>query len=254
MNAAGLEATAVYLPGWRGMKSSVEKLLKELKPHLTAAIRTAVYYLVDNSTFFARTEDGSTIPTRRCIDGAYHMDSELVVASKDINFQFLRVCMPLWDLASGRRMVVFSPSPRYVSASCCHIPNCTNHDFLEKMCRDQKDVRTHIKKFFFYVGMHNVIPFDPMVSMPPLTLGEIWDESNLIHPCPKVYRRIADGLKIVLGARMDKREASPPWPVPARGRDWSNSGQAPHSTQGCQDLRDVLSARGGGHRSFGGSH
>jgi hypothetical protein len=140
MNAAGLEATAVYLPGWRGMKSSLEKLVTELQPHLTAAIRTVGYYLMNNSTFFARIEDGSTIPTRRCIDGTYHMDRELVMASKDITFQFLRVCMPLWDLASGRRMVVFSPSPRYVSASCCHIPNRTIHDFLEKMCRDLEDV------------------------------------------------------------------------------------------------------------------
>ena len=81
-----------------------------------------VFQLLDNNMFFSRFEDGSLCPARRAIDGKYHMDGELVIASQESQFAILKLCGPLWEAAKGLRMVVVGPMSQYISSRCCRSP------------------------------------------------------------------------------------------------------------------------------------
>ena len=59
--------------------------------------------------FFSRFEDGSLCPARRATDGKYHVDGELVIASRESQFTILKLCGPLWEAAKGLRMIVVGP-------------------------------------------------------------------------------------------------------------------------------------------------
>ena len=68
-----------------------------------------VFQLLDNNMFFSRFEDGSLCPARRATDGKYHVDGELVIASRESQFAILKLCGPLWEAAKGLRMIVVGP-------------------------------------------------------------------------------------------------------------------------------------------------
>ena len=42
----------------------------------------------------------------KTVDSHYHVDGELVIASRDTQYSILKLCMPLWEAANGRHMVV----------------------------------------------------------------------------------------------------------------------------------------------------
>jgi hypothetical protein len=77
-----------------------------------------VLQLLDRSVFYALQEDGTNIPERN-LNGHYHVDVELVVADKRAQEKLLTLCKLLFETAAGRKLVVISPLPRYVTCPCC---------------------------------------------------------------------------------------------------------------------------------------
>ena len=137
----GIATRSIICNNWRATKKSVDELAGLVKEELAHNFHTAVIYqLLDNNIFFSKFEDGSLCPARKALDGHYHVDGELVVASRETMLSILKLCAPLFEAASGLHMVVVGPLPRYVKHSCCleedHITNRLNPDYYLKMKQD----------------------------------------------------------------------------------------------------------------------
>jgi hypothetical protein len=84
-----------------------------------------VLQLLDSGVYYALQEHGTNIPERN-LNGHYHVDGELVVADKRAQEKLVMLCKPLFETAAGRKLVVISPLPRYVTGPGCeeklHMP------------------------------------------------------------------------------------------------------------------------------------
>ena len=209
MAAKGATVTTVISPNWRVLKGSVDRLRALLEEEIQRSNPGCVIlHLLDNTVFFAKSEDGSMVPARRGSDGRYHVDGELAIASKDTLCTMFKTLLPIMELIKGRKRVVVLPMPRYVVASCCgdrdHIPNRAEAGFyrgiqegLATLCRTFRD-------FLFVSGMRDTVVFDPCITMRPLAASEIWGPDP-VHPRPEIYGMLADDLKKVIDARGVKR-------------------------------------------------
>ena len=212
----GVATGYVICKNWHATKKSVE----DLAAHVTGELAerhytTVVYQLLDNNVFFAQFEDGSLCPARKAPDGSYHLDCELVVASKDNQFAIMKLCGPLWEAAKGKNMVVVGPLPRFITAGCCedteHITNRTSPDFYNKMRMDLTAGFSTIKDFLFTSGLRHGRVMDPGRQLCRLTAAEIWG-SDPVHPKKEVYLKLADGVMEVdqhCGSRGGARRRSP---------------------------------------------
>ena len=63
-----------------------------------------VFQLLDNSLYMARTEEGGLIPARRELHGGYPVDSRLVLAPQELQYNYFVTLKPLLEAARmGRR-------------------------------------------------------------------------------------------------------------------------------------------------------
>jgi hypothetical protein len=206
-----LAAKLVHLGFWRVLPGNVEALCKKL-PEILEEFNptTIVLQLLDNSLFYALQEDGSLIPARRLGD-EYHMDGELVVGDKRTQQKVLDLCKLLFRSFAGRKLIVVTPLPRYVTSGCCldkdHIPNRDKPGFLEEQLRDLDCFKKGLKDVLFSGGNRNARLMDPWVGLRDLDLGEVWG-TDPVHPKPRCYNIMVDGVLITEAKIGGKRKAS----------------------------------------------
>ena len=198
LKAKGIPTGSILANGWRATKKSAEDMAAHVRAELAERYYSAVVFqLLDNNIFFSKFEDGSLCPSRRTSDGNYHVEGELVVASRESQFAILKMCTPLWEAAKGRHMVVVGPMPRYVTEGCCpdpdHVTNRTRPDFYTKMKDDLVSCGTAIKDFLFTSGLRNGRVMDPGRQLRGLDATEIWG-TDRVHPKREVYGLLANGV------------------------------------------------------------
>ena len=198
LQAKGIPTGSILANGWRATKKSAEDMAAHVRAELAERYYSAVVFqLLDNNIFFSKFEDGSLCPARKTSDGHYHVDGELVVASRESQFAILKICTPLWEAAKGRHMVVVGPMPRYVTEGCCPEPdqvtNRTRPEFYAKMKDDLVSCGTAIKDFLFTSGLRNGRVMDPGRQLRGLAAAEIWG-TDPVHPKKEIYGLMADGV------------------------------------------------------------
>ena len=93
LKTKGITTGTVFANNWRTTKKSVEDMAGYVRTALAEGSYSAVVFqLLDNNMFFSRFEDSSLCPARQAIDGKYHMDGELVIASRESQFAILKLC------------------------------------------------------------------------------------------------------------------------------------------------------------------
>jgi hypothetical protein len=156
-----------------------------------------VLYLMDNSVFFVRQEDGSRHLPVQTEDGNFHAVGELRVCSGDVQEEQFRTLKPIFDVIGERKCLWVAPIPRYVTRGCCedrtHVSNRTDRYYLEDMRLQLDGLRRHMKEFAYSSGMRNVKIYDPNSDLRDFTVKEIWGEDP-IHPTPLAMGRMADGI------------------------------------------------------------
>jgi len=81
----GHTGIVISMPSYAPKKGTVERATKELEEALQNTPKAAVIFqMLDNETYYVKTEDSALIPARRSPMGSYHLDSELVVAPKEL--------------------------------------------------------------------------------------------------------------------------------------------------------------------------
>ncbi len=145
----------------------------------------------------ARSEEGGDLPICRYPTGDFHIEGELVLASKERLFMYFKNCLPFFKLLEKLTVYFLSPLPRHLYVSCClrkdHAPNIKVDGFEEEMRKALQDCRNNYKDFVFTSGLWNVTVLNPGAEVPQE------DESGLqlwgpdpVHPLREGYERIVD--------------------------------------------------------------
>jgi hypothetical protein len=236
----------------------VEQLTKLVKNTITDQVQgTVVLQLLDNSTFYGKTQDRSWLPPTADNNGRYHMHGEIRVASKDTQMDHLRALHPLFDILKQHKILLVTPLQRYIVGSCCtdpgHSTNRAAPDFKKKMSENLDNMKRTLKDFVFREGNRSIKLLDPNVDLRGLEESDIWGVDP-VHPLAEVYDKIAEGV-VKLNAVLETKESAKrkrsdsiegqarPQLPPARGRGREPPGPGP-------SRGSAIRGRGGPHNHF----
>jgi hypothetical protein len=211
LNAQGFATTVVFSDGWRATSASVVSLQTKVKELLaTHNSEAVVLQLLDNSVFYGKTEEGALMPAMKGPDGKYHLQGDLVVTSKERQFEILNMIKPVLDMLKEQQVIFITPMPRYVVNGCCdergHVSNRFQRGFKDEIVAKLNEVKTNIKNFLFINHYRNVTALDPLVDMKNLAEGDIW-EDDPIHPKESFYEVLAKSVAVVGALAKRKRPA-----------------------------------------------
>ena len=136
------------------------------------------------------------MPVRRFNDGTYHVEGDLVLASKDRQFFTFKNVLPLLKILGGKNVIFVSPMPRFLYEPCCgdddHTTNRLDPEYEEEMRRSLNECRCNIKSFLFSNQVKTrVIDPSPVLPHHDADGEDIWG-GDPVHPLPQGYRAIVD--------------------------------------------------------------
>ena len=163
LERAGMSVTRAIIPGWRCVKSQVEKML-ELVQEKIAGIRgpcTVVIQMYDNSFFLAKPDEGGLIPAvRESEGGKYHVHGESIFIPKELQYSTFVLSKPILDAAALHQTILVSPLPRYLHEGCCqdpgHVANLSDDDYQSSLDEAVTGCRRNLKDFAFRHGLRNL--------------------------------------------------------------------------------------------------
>jgi hypothetical protein len=194
----GYEVVTCAVSGWRANKAASEEMAEQVQEALRGLCEDdiIVVHCCDNTEFMARTEEGGDLPIRN-ISGEYHVEGDLVLASKERLFMFFKNCLPFLTLLAGRLVIFLTPLPRYLYACCCiseeHAPNRVEPGFEADLRKALAECRDHYKNFLFTSGLRGFAVKNPGLCVPELDEegNRLWLEDP-VHSTASGYSRIVD--------------------------------------------------------------
>jgi hypothetical protein len=211
LDGMGYSTCLVSKPGWRIDRGSVEQLTKMVKNTISDQVPgTVILQLLDNSTFYAKAQDGSWLPPAADGNGRYHMPGEIRVAGRDTQVDHLRALHPLFKILKQHKILMVTPMQRYIVGSCCnnssHGTNRAAPEFKNKMLEDLDNMKQTVKDFVFREGNRSVKLLDPNVDMRGLEAADIWG-TDPVHPRAEIYTRIAKGV-VKMSTALETKESA----------------------------------------------
>jgi hypothetical protein len=96
----GHEVVICAASGWRPNKTAVEEMCEKAEEALKMITtnNVVVVHLFDNVSYMARSEEGGDLPIRRYVTGQFHVEGDLVLASKECLYMFFKNALPLLRL------------------------------------------------------------------------------------------------------------------------------------------------------------
>jgi hypothetical protein len=206
----GYTVLKVCTPGWRANKHPVLEIIPKVKEALATLSEKDVIIIecLDNTAYYARTEEGGDIPVRRWINKEFHVEGELTLATQERQAIMLENLEPLFALLRNRIVVFVTPMPRYLYVSCCdrtdHATNRTNEDFEEELRRSLGEFRLNTKKLLFLKN-HRFKILDPSPALPLVDKdGEnVWGQDP-VHPLKHGYELMVDLFEDEISALLSK--------------------------------------------------
>jgi hypothetical protein len=185
-----------------------------------------ILHCLDNVSYFSRTEDGGDVPIRRCDDGNFHVEGDLVLASIDRQLALFNTIEPILLLLAIYKLLLVTPMPRFLYEGCCplggHAPNRLEDGYEDSLRIGLRDYRVNIKNFAFMRNMRNIKVLDPspVLSLEDEDGEDIWG-MDPVHPLLHGYRLLCDlyesEFSSLLG-KNKKRSGGPLQPPPKRTR------------------------------------
>jgi hypothetical protein len=195
----GHEVVICAASGWRPNKTAVEEMCEKVEEALKMISPTdvVVVHLFDNVSYMARSEEGGDLPIRRYVTGQFHVEGDLVLASKERLFMFFKNALPLLRLLEAYKVIFLTPLPRYLLESCCeaedHAPNRYNENFEADLRSGLLAIRGHFKDFLFTSNLRGFKIVNPGLCVPTMDASgdPLWGEDP-IHPLYSGYEAIVD--------------------------------------------------------------
>ena len=195
LEEAGVKAGRITTRNWR----AADETVAVIEDHIIKGIQaedpeTVVYQLLDNLVFLGRKLDGTTELPKRSASGIYHVAGDLIVASKDVQYNLYKVIRPLLMAAGNRPLVIVTPFPRYTDSPCCedpsHITNFKSEGFAENIVRQLGELRSNFRSFLFTDRIRRASTVNPSPLMEDPLPGGNW--ADPVHPKPEIFARLAD--------------------------------------------------------------
>jgi hypothetical protein len=126
-----------------------------------------------------KTEEGGLIPPCKRSDGSYHIDGELEVVNREMQFGLFKQLMDELLDHKRNKMIFMAPLSMYLEEGCCgdedHVANRQHTDY-KKAGGPPPAVfaaRQNIKNFAFRQGIYQCVTVSAWVKV--RHLDEIWD-------------------------------------------------------------------------------
>jgi hypothetical protein len=222
------------VPGWRSTKEACGDLaqtLEELSGGEDADEYNVVYEMMDNTSFYASSEDEGITTIKKGADEKYHVPGKLAVAPRELALRFLANTVPAVLAGRADRKIFITPLPRYLFEACCGNADHCNTGHLEAFPKELLGGLAHYwrtaKEFFRCgqsreVGVEVINPTWLLAGEEKTTLVEQLDtlkdlqgpQGDPVHFSAEGYFKMGAGiLKIARGEkarinRKRKREES----------------------------------------------
>jgi hypothetical protein len=257
----GYEVIRICTPGWRANKHPVQTIIPQVKEAVQKLDKDdhVIIQCLDNTAYYSRTEEGGDIPVRRYIDGEFHVEGDLVLASKERQYLMFECILPLLQAVGIRNIILVTPGPRYLYESCCaleeHAPNRMDENFEETLRSSLRECRLNFKTFCF---THNikakVVDPSPVLTLMDEDGEDVWGVDP-VHPLLHGFRLLVDLLETEMEGQLNKNKrkaASQKQPSAKKPRvetprpSWVQHNPATAERREWNDKRGGRGGRGGG--------
>jgi uncharacterized membrane protein YgcG len=203
----GVIAHYIQVPSTRPNSVAIERAVEQLEkiefPDPDRSL--VVLFNLDCAAFFAVTEDGEVAPPKN-IDGHYHLDGEMAIATKDMFQKTLKVCAPLLKLKPNIKKLVLSPLPRYWLEKCCneesHVTNFGTEEYERNLFDGLSTLRRLTKDYLFLHHITNIKVINPFLVFADATgrttsteaieaVRSIWGDDP-VHPSLACLEKLSD--------------------------------------------------------------
>jgi len=190
----------VCKPGWRANKHPVTEIVSKVEETLAQLGEDDIVILecLDNTAYYrySRTEEGGDIPVRRYVNGEFHVEGDLALATRERQAIVLDNLEPLLHILRNRKVIIFTPMPRYLYESCCdredHAPNRNEDGFEDELRRNLGEFRMNFKKLLF-LRNYRFKEVDPSPALPLVDEdGAAVLGKDPVHPLERGYQLLAD--------------------------------------------------------------
>jgi hypothetical protein len=183
---------------WTISRASVEHLASHVRRVITQEDPDLViFFLNDNSTYYARGEDGSCNLPKKDQSGKFHIEGELVISSRDTQAAHFAAMRPLLEAVGKKKCLWVAPMPRYLLRGCCdnpsHITNRSTRYYKDEMDMQLDRYKWHMKEYIKATGKRNFKILDPNYDLRSMDEAEVWGDDP-VHPRERAYQKIADGV------------------------------------------------------------
>jgi hypothetical protein len=198
LQEAGHSVCLVCEAGWTVTRENCSKLAtticSKIKEEDPAVV---VLFLLDNSMFYTRVNDGGRALPKKLADGKFHVVGEMVVASRDIQTEHYNTLRPVLDAVGRIPCLIVAPLQRYIVAGCCddvrHVANRLDRGFQDDQKQQLALLVRNLKAFLFNNRRGNMRVVDVAQDLVGFENADIWCVDP-VHPIDQVYRRIASGV------------------------------------------------------------
>jgi hypothetical protein len=184
----------MFSASWIVSRQNAENLAVKLRQTLIDEDpELVILQMMDNSTFFARAEDGSRYLPKKGLDDKFHVEGELLVCGRETQISQFEAIRPLFDAVGKKKCLWVAPFPHYLLRSCCddpgHVTNITSRYYREDMEEQLDRYKWGMKEHIRSLGRKNIKDLDPNIDLHSMAELDVWGEDP-VHPLEAAYEKM----------------------------------------------------------------
>ena len=193
LGSAGAYVDRVTAGGWKVNAANVTSMLE--KVGLTVPRPDyIVLQMLDNSSYFCLSEEGTLSLPAVLDDGRHHIQGQLRLANKEQTIAILKLITPVLKVQPDVKKFLVTCLPRYISATCCGDPlhwNGTGKAEKLRLLSELSQMKRTIRSYLFTEKVPNVTLVDPVQIC-----GANADDAfvDAVHLTPECYDKLAEHL------------------------------------------------------------
>jgi hypothetical protein len=207
LKARGKKVQLVYLPNYRTSTVHAGKLREALETVTITPSTILILQVFDSGFFMVLTEEGGLIPPCKRADGSVHIDGNLHMISKDMQFSLFKQVMDELQDWKTNYIIILAPLPRYMEMGCCtdqdHVANRKQPEFKKNLEEAVFNSRTNLKNFAFRSGIRKCVTISTWGKV--RKLPNLWvDQINMVEDAHKL---VSAAIEEAAGELVRKRPA-----------------------------------------------
>jgi hypothetical protein len=203
----GIRCQYLHAPHYRASSVHAGKIKESLNKLKTDENTILVLQIFESSFFWVKTEEGGLIPPCRRSDGSYHIDGELEIVNREMQFGLFKQLMDELLGHRSNKLILMAPLPMYLEEGCCgdedHVANRKQEDYKKKQEEAVFAARQNLKNFAFRQGLRRCVTVSAWGKV--RRLDEIWDGPTRLTEAG--YKNMAEAVIAAAVSLQNKRKA-----------------------------------------------